>query len=440
MATPDPATQVRGRLDPAPRYYPPFVTLKRRLANGPSAAPPTASPSGVTVEGIEDWLLGPAIGETDLLVLFESLVWRMIATGLPLERASVHVGTLHPQLLGFAWNWNVADSLTDEVKVDMAALDTTQYRSNPLYHVIEHGQSFSLDPQDPATRARYPLMAELADRGLTHYLAVPLSAGGSYHNAATVATGRAGGFTPAELAGIRRILRPFALHVERHIAQQISANVLDTYLGTAAGAQVLHGAIKRGSGEAIRAVIWISDLRGFTDLTDRLPAADVLALLNAYFEQMAGSVIAHGGEVLKFIGDGLLAVFPFTSEAEGRTAAEAALAAAEQAIAAVDALSATPPPALAAIAGRQPLRSGIALHEGEVFFGNVGAPDRLDFTVIGRAVNTASRVEALCKPLGREILVTAPVAARLTQSLDSLGAQSLRGVAEPIALFAPPVR
>lgn len=419
-------------IDPAPRSYPPFVTLKRRSARGPAAAP-----TETTAEAIEDWLVGPAIAERDLLLLYESLVWRMIAAGLPLERASLHVGTLHPQLLGFAWNWNVADGIMDEVKVDASSRQTDQYLRNPLRLVIDEGQSFDLAPQDPETRARYPLMAELAERGLTHYLAVPLSAGGSYHNAATLATGRPGGFSADDRAAIVRILRPFALHVERQIAQLIAANVLETYLGAAAGARVLEGAIQRGSGEAIRAVIWVSDLRGFTDLTDRLPAADVLALLNAYFERMAGAVIDQGGEVLKFIGDGLLAAFPFAGEAEATAAAEAALAAAEAAIATVQALSDDPPPALAGIPGWRPLRSGIALHEGEVFFGNVGAPQRLDFTVIGRAVNTASRVEALSKSLGHPILLTEPVAARLTRPLDPLGSHPLRGVAEPVALYAP---
>ncbi len=419
-------------LDPAPRSYPPFVSVRRRSARGVAAAP-----AATTVAAIEDWLLGPAVAETDLLQLYESLVWRMIAAGLPLDRASLHVGTLHPQLLGFAWIWNAADGLMDEVKVDASSRETDQYLRNPLRLVIERGETFDVRPQEPEARARWPLMEELAERGLTQYLALPLSAGGSYHNAATLATARPGGFAADELAAIRRLLRPFALHVERHIAQLVSANVLDTYLGTAAGAAVLQGAIRRGAGRAIRAVIWVSDLRGFTDLTDRLPPADVLALLNAYFERMAGAVIARGGEVLKFIGDGLLAAFPFAGEDEAGTAAASALAAADEALAAVDALSREPPPALAAIPGWRPLRSGIALHEGEVFFGNVGAPERLDFTVIGRAVNAASRVEALSKTLARPILLTEQVAARLTRPLEPLGIHPLRGVAEPVALFAP---
>jgi adenylate cyclase len=211
--------------------------------------------------------------------------------------------------------------------------------------------------------------------------------------------------------------------------------VLDTYLGTAAGGKVLRGSIHRGSGERIRAIIWASDLRGFTDLADRLEGADMIALPNAYFERLVGAVLIHDGEVLKFIGDGLLAVFPFAAFGDEAQAATASLAAAEAAMAAVDRLNADPPPELACIAGWQPLRSGIALHEGDVFFGNVGAEARLDFTVIGRAVNAASRVEAMTKTLGHSILITEPVARRLDRPLKPLGAHALRGLAEPVPLF-----
>ena len=421
-------------IDPSPRSYPRFVTLMRRSSDGRDAAP-----AETTAAAIEAWLLADAIAIEDLLPLYESLVWRMVAAGLPLARASVHVGTLHPQLLGFAWNWNAGDGLTDEVKVDAFALQTDQYKRNPLYRVIEHGEHFRLDTADPDVAGRYPITTELAGQGITEYCALPLSAGGSFHNAATVATDRAGGFTHEQFTAIDRILKLFALHVERHIALHIAGNVLDTYLGSVAGAKVLKGAIKRGAGQAIRSVIWVSDLRDFTDLSERLPPADVLAVLNAYFERMAGAVLAHGGEVLKFIGDGMLAVFP-VAEMGDQAAAQAALSAAEAALAGIDRLNTEPTPALAAIADWSPLKSGIALHGGEVFFGNMGAPDRLDFTVIGRAVNTAARVEALCKPLGRSILITEPVARLIDRPLEPLGTHTLRGVAEPVALYGPPLR
>jgi len=425
-------------LDPSPRRYSPSVTLVRRSARGAASAP-----ERTTVEDIEGWLLGAAVAENDLLALFESLAWRAAAAGLPLDRASLHVGTLHPELYGFSWVWNRSDGLCDETRVPQASLETDSYKRNPLYRVIEHGETVRCDTRDPAAAERFPLMAELAAGGIADYLALPIGGGETYHNAVTVATQRPGGFTDAEVEAIARLLRVFALHVERHIVLRIVGNVLDTYLGAAAGGRVLAGTIARGSGEAIRAVVCISDLRGFTDLTDRLAGADVTALLNAYFERLAGAVLDHGGEVLKFIGDGLLAVFPLAAvggsapaEPE-RDAAERALAAAEQALDAIAALNQEPPAALRKIAGWQPLRTGIALHEGEVFFGNVGAAERLDFTVIGRAVNEASRVEALCKTLGRAVLITEPVARRLDRPLDDLGRHPLRGLARPIALFSP---
>ena len=419
-----------ARPDPAPRTYPASVSLHRRADSGPAVAAGTAS-----VADVESWLLTDALGEEDVLPFFEQLCWRLVAAGLPVDRASLHVGTLHPQLYGFGWNWNRIDGLCDEVRVAEAALANDASRRNPLFHVIEKGEAFRGRTHEAAQR--YPLMAELARQGYVDYAAIPLRAGGAYHNAATVATKRVGGFSEAQFGDLTRLLRLAALHVERHIALRIAANVLDTYLGAAAGGRVLRGSIKRGSGESIRAIIWASDLRGFTDLADRLDGPDMIALLNGYFECLAGAVLAHDGEVLKFIGDGLLAVFPYSAFADERAAAAAALSAAESALQAIERLNADPQ-AFAAIPGWRPLRTGIALHDGEVFFGNVGAPERLDFTVIGRAVNAASRVEALSKSVGRSIVITEPVMRLLDRPLEPLGVHELRGLAAPISLYGVP--
>lgn len=419
-----------ARPDPAPRTYPASVSLHRRADSGPAVAAGTAS-----VADVESWLLTDALGEEDVLPFFEQLCWRLVAAGLPLDRASLHVGTLHPQLYGFGWNWNRVDGLCDEVRVAEAALANDAYRRNPLFHVIEKGEAFRGRTHEAAQR--YPLMAELAEQGYVDYAAIPLRAGSAYHNAATVATKRVGGFSEAQFGDLTRLLRLAALHVERHIALRIAANVLDTYLGAAAGGRVLRGSIKRGSGESIRAIIWASDLRGFTDLADRLDGPDMIALLNGYFECLAGAVLAHDGEVLKFIGDGLLAVFPYSAFADERAAAAAALSAAESALRAIERLNADPQ-AFADIPGWRPLRTGIALHDGEVFFGNVGAPERLDFTVIGRAVNAASRVEALSKSVERSIVITEPVMRLLDRPLEPLGEHALRGLAAPLSIYGVP--
>jgi adenylate cyclase len=304
-------------------------------------------------------------------------------------------------------------------------------------------------------------MVDLNHLGITDYIALPFRTGGlvhaarpfaesmrlptssagmavRQHNAATLATSAEQGFGADQLAEISRVLKIFGLHLERHIAMRVASNLVDTYIGPVAGAEVLHGTITRGDGERINAIIWASDLRDFTGLTERMAAEDVTAVLNAAFERLAGAVADHCGEVLKFIGDGLLAVFRFEDESTKRVAARAAMLAAEQALADLDAFNATPPSGLAGLAGWQPIRAGIALHEGEVFFGNVGAPDRLDFTVIGRAVNEASRVEGLTKLLGRRLLVTENVACHLDQPLDDLGMHALRGAGQAIRVYGVP--
>ncbi len=418
----------RHRIDPAPRTYPDAVWLMRRSASGRAAAPESQ-----TVAEIETWLLGEAVKVPRLLDLFEMFVWRLVVAGLPLDRASLHTGTLHPQLIGFAWNWNSADGMVDEVRVGEENLSTDSFRRSPLAIAFETGRPVMINPHEPQSE-RFNLTADLRQLGITQYLALPMG-GAGYHNVATIATRQPGGFTTVQRNALDRLLRVLALHIERHIAMQIARNVLDTYLGALAGSKVLEGSIRRGAGTRISAVVWSPDLRGFTDLSDRLAPADMLSVLNAYFEAMTGSVIDHGGEVLKYMGDGLLAVFPYDgSYAEG-SAAEAAVAAALASETAVATLNANPPPALAAIEGWRPLRSGIGLHEGDVFFGNIGAPQRLDFTVIGGAVNGASRVESLSKQLGHAIVLTAPVAERLAKRPKSLGRHTLRGMAEPVEIF-----
>lgn len=416
--------------EPAPRTYPPGITLIERSRSGRSSVP-----DGIGLDDVEDWLVSEAIGQTRFLHLFEAFVWRLVAAGLPLDRATLHIGTLHPQIYGFGWNWHRADGTCDEVKIAQGTTRSDAYRRNPLFRVIEYGETVHVRPTEEAVRSRFPLLAELAADGYTDYVAVPLGGASGFHNAGTVATRRPDGFTDPECAALVRLMRFFALHVERHIISRIAGNVLDTYLGHAAGAKVLDGSITRGAGEAIRAVIWVSDMRGFSRLSDRLAGPDVTLVLNAYFERLVDAVMRQGGEVLKFIGDGLLAVFPFTDDAEAADAARRAVKAAQQACADMDRLNEAPPAELAAIDGWNPLRTGIALHEGDVFFGNVGAPERLDFTVIGRAVNEASRVEGLCKALGRTVLITRPVAERLETPLESLGQHDLKGVSRPMAVY-----
>src|SRR5262249_55711008 len=201
---------------------------------------------------------------------------------------------------------------------------------------------------------------------------------------------------------------------------------LRIYLGFQAGPKVLAGQIRRGTGEELTAVLWSSDLRGFTARSDRLPGQQMIAILNALFDVQASAIHQHGGEILKFIGDGLLAVFPMDGAASASDAAQNAMAAALQALEAVHQLSEHP-----SMVGEPALRIVVALHAGAVIYGNVGAVDRLDFTVIGPAVNLVSRVENVAKALDEPIVVTDDFAQTYSGSLRSLGIRQFRGVETP---------
>jgi len=424
----------RVSLDPSPRSYPPFVIMTGRSDRGASCAP-----QHQTFEEITDWLLHEATRIQDVILLFEEYMWRCRAAGIAVDRATLHVGTLHPRMIGFSWAWSTSDGFCDELAATAEARESAAFTRNPLSKVMNDGEFFQVDLETEEGANFSPLMRELADEGYTEYVAMPLSAAGARMNAITFATKHPGGFPEDTKEKARPLLDVFALHVDRHIFQLIARNVVDTYLGPSAGARVLSGEIRRGDGEAIKAVVLVSDLRDFTGLTERLSGSDVAAVLNTYFEIISAAVLSRGGEVLKFIGDGILAVFPY--DALGREeAAGRALEAASDALEKLTELNAAPPESIAGIKGWTPIRVGIALHEGDVFFGNIGAEERLDFTVLGRAVNETSRVENLCKELQRPLLLTEPVHAALSEQarsqLELMGAHKLRGIEKPMPIYA----
>jgi class 3 adenylate cyclase len=210
------------------------------------------------------------------------------------------------------------------------------------------------------------------------------------------------------------------------------AALLEAYLGRRSAAQVLAGRSRRETGETIRAVLLFGDLRGFTELSEAMPPEAVVAALDAWFDSIAGAVHAFGGEVLKFIGDGVLAIFPIGGRPPS-VACDAALSAVGAARAGMAHLDRA-----RVRQGLPSLRFGLALHLGEMLWGNVGSADRLDFTAIGSAVNLVSRLQGLCRPLGRDVLVTGAVAAETATVLVPLGEHPLRGIATPCAVFTLP--
>jgi adenylate cyclase len=273
----------------------------------------------------------------------------------------------------------------------------------------------------------YPMFASLRRDGFTDYVGWPLLFTLDQMHTITFASDRRGGFTDAELDCVAGLLPAFALTIEVRFKNELSRRLLDTYVGPHAGEQILKGMTTRGSGRTIEAAVAMFDLRGFTALSDTHSRDDVIAMLNDYFDAIAEPIDRHGGEILKFMGDGLLAVFPLDREA----ACENALSAVSGACAAMRVLN-----DVRRAAGKEALGFGVGVNVGEVMYGNIGTSARLDFTVIGPVVNAAARLEALTKDVGVSALFSEAFAAKAPPNfLVSRGRHRLRGFGKPIEVF-----
>ena len=378
------------------------------------------------------WMLSEGRHNTRMREFGDEMCRRIVAAGIPLWRAFCFVGTLHPQVAATAYVWNRNESGARRMAASHELAASPEFTQSPIAAVSLQGRAIRRRLADAARPLDFALLEQFKREGATDYLALPMIRSDGGVNVISFVTDRKDGFTDAEVSGLEEVAQALGLIVELQSSRRIAKTLLDTYIGPRTGRRVLSGAIKRGSGETIRAVIWCCDLRGFTALADRLPRDELTALLNAYFEIMAGAVIAEGGEVLKFIGDGMLAIFESGDGDDASNGCAAALKAARAAVRAVEARNIK-----LAQTEAQPIRFGLALHLGEVYYGNIGAPDRLDFTVIGPAVNHASRLEKLASELGRSVVASASFAAAAPEVLESLGFHRLRGIAQPQELFAP---
>jgi adenylate cyclase len=394
--------------------------------------PPETRPTSDTIDNIRMWLAAAARTTPSLTRIVDEMAWRLLAAGLPVMRVTLSISTLHPQFLGASYVWWLPTAQTVEVMIGHEVGERIPYAENPVLRVRDGGETIRRRIDVADDRLDFPVLHDLKARGATDLLALPIPSGQGRWNYLAYVTGRAGGFTDDEVAQLSSMAEPLAIATDWHSQRQIAANVLNAYLGPKTGPKVLSGQIRRGSGEEIAAVLWSSDLRGFTAFSDHVPGAQVIEVLDTLFDEQAKAIESHGGEILKFIGDGLLAIFPAEGEGGAARAAVNALAAASQAQAAVGKL------ADAAREASQPaLPMVVALHYGTVLYGNIGAARRLDFTVIGPAVNLVSRVETVAKTLNRPILVSDDFARVYGKPLRSLGFHPLRGLNKPHELFAP---
>jgi adenylate cyclase len=364
---------------------------------------------------IVDWLVDGARSAVQPQDVLAQLCDRLVACGIPLWRVAVFVNTLHPQIIGRRFVWR-PDAGVETSEGRFGLFDTPEFRENPVARVYATHNALRRRLADPDCAIDFPILQELRAEGVTDYVALPMFFTDGAVHLVTCTTKEPGGFIGAQIAGIEAIITPLARVAEIRALRRTASNLLDTYVGHDAGERILAGQIRRGDIEDIHAAIWLSDMRGFTALADRQPPRVLIDLLNSYFDCQVPVIQEHGAEVLKFMGDGLLAIFTIAGDVT--EVCKRALAAARQAQTNIAALASSAMPGL---------RFGLALHIGDVLYGNIGSGDRLDFTCIGPAVNFAARIEKLAGELGRGILASGEFAKHCRGEFTALGEFTLPG-------------
>lgn len=376
---------------------------------------------GAIAEVIE-WLTGDECHELDDAGLVAGLGRRLRAAGLPLDRLALHLRTLHPEILGRTMAWSPDEPV--EIHDREHGLEASSiFKGVPQRRVMESREPLVVRLDEPGGAA-WPRLDVFEGRSLVELAIVPLCNADGAVNAVSFCTAQRGGFAAADHAALARVVPALRNACELRTLRQIELTLLDTYVGSNTARRILAGRVRRGQVESLEAALLLCDLRGFTRLSNRLPAERVLELLDVYFDQVVPAIAAAGGEILKFMGDGVLAFF---HRDRAGAACAAALQGARNALDRLDRLSV--PDA--------ELRGGIALHYGEVSYGNIGSGRRLDFTVIGADVNLVSRIQTVCSTTGHPLLMSARFAELLgSTGTASIGRHELRGFREAQELHA----
>ncbi len=380
------------------------------------------------LQNISTWLIDGARSAPTPVAVMKEMCERLLAAGVPLWRAGAFVQTLHPDVFGRSFIWrDGADVVVNTANFDLP--ESPEFTRNPLAILYASGQEVRYHLDDPESR-RFPFFDDMRAEGVTDYIAIPLRFTDGTMHATSWSSRHPDGFTDAQLDALRAIMVPFARLGEIFALRRTAATLLDTYVGNRAGERILAGQIRRGHAETMQVAIWLSDLRGFTALSDRLPPEIIVDVLNQYFDCQVPAIRKHGGEILKFMGDGLLAVFPIAKdngnigEVCGRV-----LMAAREARASVDAMHYPSGEAV------ERFRFGVALHVGDILFGNIGGSSRLDFTCIGPAVNLAARLEKIAGRLKRTVVASAGFAAICSNDWLDLGEFPIAGFSRAQRVF-----
>lgn len=374
------------------------------------------------------WLVEAGERARNAREVLEGYAERLVAAGLPLMRASTHIQTLHSERTGIGRVWRAGEG-TVEQHYDYSADVDRAYDRSPIKTVHDTRRWLSIRPQEE--EGSYSILPDLRAAGIQHYLVGPLFYSDGDVHAVTFATRRPEGFEEADVRLLKRLQPFYSRTLEIKTLRRMLNEVLSIYVGREPGGRILAGQVRRGDVTQLAAAMLFVDLRGFTQLSNEMDDSSLVALLNRYFDCFVPPVVAQGGEVLKFIGDAVLAVFPQPEgEAPVKEPRLRALAAAEAGLANLAAFN------LAHRVGKSPLKAGVALHLGRVAYGNVGSVERQDFTVIGRDVNLVSRLAALCARTDQSLLMSTRFAQGLKRALQPLGPFRLKGFAERQRVFA----
>jgi adenylate cyclase len=394
------------------------------------------------IQPIREWLVEQALGEPDIVKLFETMCQRLAGVGVPIARARLIWQTLHPLFRAETVIWD---------RGNPAYLEQFRHEDNSTEAWSRSPLRFSIENRLEVLRRQlvggnavldFPILTELQQQGFTDYVVLTTAMEkmtapndpdrrGPRGIMVTWSSDRPSGFSGDDLEALQKIQKVFALACKTIIQARISSNIATTYLGDRAGRSVLEGQIRRGDGEHTNAVVWFSDMRNSTMLAESMPSDAYFSLLNSYFEATAGPLVDHGGEVLDFVGDGVLGIFPYSDEAGLAEAARRANAALDETVQRSRAANDE-----RAGQGLERFNFGVGLNVGEVKYGNIGIPQRLAFSVIGHSVNEVARIESMTKLLQQPVLSGSRLAQLHPERWRSVGEHKLDGVLEPVELFA----
>jgi adenylate cyclase len=387
-------------------------------------------------EELSAWITAAGLAGQSETAILAGFCEREVARGLPLARALVLIDTLHPIYEGRAFRWTRAQKETTLTEYGRTDDDLSRWQRSPFYRLEESGETVLRRRLTADTEGEFSVFPDLRADRVTDYVAIANrfdgdeAIGGIDCVYSSWATDASQGFAEDDIAHLCRLMPFLALAIKSASLARIAGTLVETYLGRDPGRRVLRGRIARGVAERIEAVLWFSDLRGYTRISDTAPPEEIIPLLNHYADAIISAIHEQGGDVLKLMGDGALAIFTAADRGRACDAALTAAVAARHSVTAVNQRRATK--------GLPITDMYLALHIGDVFYGNIGSKDRLDFTVVGPAVNEVSRIAALCRSVDQPLLVSSAFAAAVGEAkghLVSVGRYALRGVGRPQDLY-----